>query len=338
MVFRKFLKQWFGYTRGERAGSFILLIILLVVLVIRALNSGGTSTLKEGGMTETISADSAAAGITDRGGPLTVFRGYDNDIDRSGSTDSLNTGIAAGDNEAVAAVTGQGYLDSLYVFDPNTASQDKLLGLGLSERQVRTIINYRNTGARFYEPEDFRKIYGIDREMQDRLLPCIVIRELEGQERSDGLASINKKPVKAGEQHSMGLESKLDLNRADSADFERLEGIGPVLAGRIVKYRKLLGYFSCPSQLSEVYGLSTEVTDIHSHRFTCDSLLVRKININRASYSDMLRHPYISRFQVEALISYRKLSGPVSSMQELIRNRIFNRTEGERLKPYIEFE
>ncbi|MDZ7738398.1 MAG: helix-hairpin-helix domain-containing protein [Bacteroidales bacterium] len=198
MVFRKFLKQWFGYTRGERAGSFILLIILLVILAIRALNSGRTTSLEEEGLTETISADSAAAGIKDGGEPLTGFSGYKNDIDRSGSTDRLNTGFAAGDNKVAAAVTEQGYLDSLYSFDPNTASQDKLLGLGLSERQVRTIINYRSTGARFDEPEDFRKIYGIDSEMQDRLLPYIIIVGESGQKRSDGLTGINKNPVKAG--------------------------------------------------------------------------------------------------------------------------------------------
>ncbi len=98
MVFRKFLKQWFGYTRGERVGSFILLIMLLVILVIRALNSGRTSSLKEGGMTETISADSTAAAIKDRGGPDSVFNAYGNTVAGSGETDSLNTGTAAGDN------------------------------------------------------------------------------------------------------------------------------------------------------------------------------------------------------------------------------------------------
>ncbi len=327
MVFRKFLKQWFGYTRGERAGSFILLIILLAILVIRALNSGRSSSLKEGGTTAIISAD------------------------------SMNTGIAEGDSGAAAVVTRPGCRDSLYTFDPNTASEDKLLGLGLSKRQARTIINYRNTGARFYKPEDFRKIYGIDREIQDRLLPFIFIGESSRQDLSGRLAGENKMIVgddddhttgsvpeldinhaDPADDHTTGYVPELDINHADSADFEKLAGIGPVLAGRIVRYRNLLGYFSGPTQLSEVYGLSQEVIDMHFSRFKCDSLLLRKININRASYSELLRHPYISRVQVEAIISYRRLSGSVTGMQELIRNRIFKRAEAERLKPYIEFE
>ncbi|MFO7755285.1 MAG: helix-hairpin-helix domain-containing protein [Bacteroidales bacterium] len=345
MVFRKFLKQWFGYTRGERAGSFILLIILLVVLAIRALNSGSIFSGRaeeEAGLNP---ADSATSALTAAARPAGVFS----------KTDSTA---------------------SLYTFDPNTASEDKLLGLGLSERQVRTIINYRSTGARFDEPEDFRKIYGIDREMQDRLIPCIIIGETSRQARPDGSVRINNKTVEAGEDqrggtvekpdvydagadedHSGGTVEKpdinsagsdedhsswtvvrLDINHADSSDFEKLAGIGPVLAARIVKYRKLLGYFSGPSQLSEVYGLNTEVIAMHYPGFTCDSSLIRKININRASYADLLRHPYINRAQLEGILSYRRLSGPLTGIRELVRNRILDREEAERLKPYLDFE
>ncbi|MDT8402593.1 MAG: hypothetical protein RQ743_12940, partial [Bacteroidales bacterium] len=40
MNFRKFLKQWLGYSRRERTGSIVLLLILLVVLVIRMAGGG----------------------------------------------------------------------------------------------------------------------------------------------------------------------------------------------------------------------------------------------------------------------------------------------------------
>ncbi|MCB9235101.1 MAG: helix-hairpin-helix domain-containing protein [Bacteroidia bacterium] len=50
----------------------------------------------------------------------------------------------------------------------------------------------------------------------------------------------------------------LDLNLADSAQLVSLPGIGPVLSGRILKFRKSKQGFDSVDDLREVYGLSPE--------------------------------------------------------------------------------
>ncbi len=47
----------------------------------------------------------------------------------------------------------------------------------------------------------------------------------------------------------------LDINRASAAELELLPGIGPVLAGRIVEYRKLRGRFQSVDELLDVPGI-----------------------------------------------------------------------------------
>ena len=47
----------------------------------------------------------------------------------------------------------------------------------------------------------------------------------------------------------------LDLNAAWSVDLEKLPGIGPVLAGRIMEYRREHGPFTSPEELLEVPGI-----------------------------------------------------------------------------------
>ena len=47
----------------------------------------------------------------------------------------------------------------------------------------------------------------------------------------------------------------LDVNRASQQDFERLPGIGPVLARRIVEYRESRGTFQDIEQLRRVKGI-----------------------------------------------------------------------------------
>ncbi|NDF99641.1 MAG: helix-hairpin-helix domain-containing protein, partial [Chitinophagia bacterium] len=47
----------------------------------------------------------------------------------------------------------------------------------------------------------------------------------------------------------------MSLNESDSVSLEKLPGIGPVLASRIIRYREKLGGFYHRSQLREVYGI-----------------------------------------------------------------------------------
>jgi competence protein ComEA len=47
----------------------------------------------------------------------------------------------------------------------------------------------------------------------------------------------------------------LDVNRANQRDFQRLPGIGPVLARRIVEYRESQGAFHDIEQLRRVKGI-----------------------------------------------------------------------------------
>lgn len=50
-------------------------------------------------------------------------------------------------------------------------------------------------------------------------------------------------------------DGRLDLNRATSADFQRLPGIGPALAQRIVETRERQGRFASPEDLRRVPGI-----------------------------------------------------------------------------------
>ena len=146
---------------------------------------------------------------------------------------------------------------------------------------------------------------------------------------------------KMGEVHSnrkkgdIHISGTIDINRADSADLEALPGIGPVLSVRIIKYRKLVGYYYSIDQLNDVYGLDKEVIEMNRNLLSCDSTLLRRININTASYSELLRHPYINREQVEAILSYRQISGLFRETSELVINRIFTKKEMKRINPYL---
>lgn len=69
----------------------------------------------------------------------------------------------------------------------------------------------------------------------------------------NGRISIQQKPLSARALWILGRP--LSLNRTTAEDLDRLPGIGPGLAWRIVKYRQEIGSFSSLDQLMEVKGL-----------------------------------------------------------------------------------
>ncbi|MFO0706035.1 MAG: helix-hairpin-helix domain-containing protein [Nitrospira sp.] len=56
-------------------------------------------------------------------------------------------------------------------------------------------------------------------------------------------------------------EARLDLNRATVAEFERLPGVGPVLARRMAAYRTSVGRFQTVEDLRSVKGLGRKKLD-----------------------------------------------------------------------------
>ena len=159
-----------------------------------------------------------------------------------------------------------------FPFDPNTISLEDLQRLGFSQRQAQSIINYRNSGGRFRRKEDFAKSYVVDDSVFQRLEPFIEI-------------------------------PSLDLNKADSAAFDALPGIGPYYASRMVSYRRELRGYSYKEQLLDIKGFDRERYDG----------LQDLISVGPATPypiwtlpEDSLRlHPYIDKYVAHGIVLYR---------------------------------
>jgi len=130
----------------------------------------------------------------------------------------------------------------------------------------------------------------------------------------------------------------IELNSADSALLESLPGIGPVLSVRTIKYRELLGGFSTISQMREVYGLSEETYTLIKGMIRADTLKIRKIKVNQADYGQLIRHPYLERYEVSAILRYRELSGNITKLGDLTGNKLLDAEKAAKLGPYLDFD
>ena len=130
-------------------------------------------------------------------------------------------------------------------------------------------------------------------------------------------------------------DQPIDINRADSAQLIPLPGIGPVFASRLVKYRNLLGGYASVDQLYEVYGISQETVDGIANRVFIDTAAVNRLDLNSATFRELLRHPYLEYEDVKALVNYRDFAGAIQSFQELLDNYILPDSLMNRVEPYF---
>jgi DNA uptake protein ComE-like DNA-binding protein len=221
--------------------------------------------------------------------------------------------------------------DSLFSFDPNNASFSDLTSLGVPGKVAGTLIRYRNNGGRFKRPEDIMKVYGMDSVLAGTLIPYINIKEPDTISVKKVVihipASVNDSPVSV----------LVDINRCDSAGLEALPGIGPVLSARIIRYRELLGGYVSAMQLKEVYGIQDSVYLLISGMVIIDTSAVRKINVNSAGFRELEKHPYLERYDVQAIIKYREIRGKIEGMDELKTNNILNSEKAGKILPYLLF-
>lgn len=212
----------------------------------------------------------------------------------------------------------------LFYFDPNSASYDTLLKLGLGSKEANTLIKYRTKGGKFRYASDLGKVYGIDSIHVAKLIPFVRLE-------------YGTKPV-AAPQSDQKKRPLTEINSCDSAALAALPGIGPVLSLRIIKYRNLLGGFVSVDQIKEVYGLPPETFDLIKSRIIVDTLLIRRVNINTADYKELIRIPYIEKYEVTAILKYKELEGEIRVIGDLIENKLLTEEKALKIRPYLKFE
>ena len=208
----------------------------------------------------------------------------------------------------------------LFPFDPNTATDEDFFLLGLSAKQVRTIRNYQGKGGGFRSKSDFLKIYGISDSQKKALSDYVVIEE-----------KAIVKPVRNLEISKIQIE----INSADSVELMKLPGIGNKLSKRIVKYRDLLGGFHVLTQLKEVYGLNEQVIQQIGGMVKVDPARIRKIDLNFADWAELSKHPYIQKNMARQIVKFRTKYGSIHQSSVLRDSMILNIDEYDRLKPYL---
>jgi len=179
--------------------------------------------------------------------------------------------VARAGGYLLTAMSGAQLLTLGLVIDLNRATAEDLAAIpGIGPALAQRIVEYRQAHGPFKTIEDLREVSGIGPQNLQKLKPYLGLGSLEAIAPPDWEAAMTAGNSVSG-THSesqvgrlsgskSGIQPKtpghlIDPNLSSQEDLETLPGIGPVLAQRIIDYRRAHGPYKKIDDLRKVSGL-----------------------------------------------------------------------------------
>lgn len=279
------LQKWFTFSKGERVAIVTILAVILVLILACVFRPSRKSL-------------------------------SDESLHNLDSLLALRQNAIEAQRQQATENTQEARELHPFPFNPNAMTEEEWQQIGLTDRQIRSIINYQAKGGRFYTKSDFGRLYAISEEEFAQLESYIVLPEV----KRNSIPKTQKSENKVVEESNAAPKKAIpmvDLNTADSAILVELPQIGGYTAMRIIAFREKLGGFVDKEQLRDVKGMdSTRFNTIEPYILIGEAE-IRKIDVNRSDFKTLVGHPYLSYEQVKRIFRQRESRGMIKNWAQL---------------------
>jgi DNA uptake protein ComE-like DNA-binding protein len=206
----------------------------------------------------------------------------------------------------------------------NDADLQSLAILSIPDFLARRWVKYLENGGSFKRVGDVKKLYGMSEPLYTNISKYLYVKAAEEKQRKSFLK----------EDRSFRCKT-IDINEADSAQWESLYGIGPYLAKRIITFRASLCGFVSVEQVKETYGLRDSVFQSIKPCLTIEKKIKPCISINYTNQEELSKHPYIRYKLARAICLYRENNGLFQITEDLKKLPSVSDSIYIKLLPYI---
>ena len=299
----KIFKSHFWYSKSQRNGVFILVIIIVVLQVVIFINPFSFD--------ENVNLTSSE------------FLGFQKQID------------------SLKVIELENRKPKIYPFNPNYVTDYRGEKLGMSILEIDRLLAFRKTGKFINSKEDFQNVTKVSDSLLNKIAPYFKFPDwVVKQNKINAKKSLNRGSYTGIERESL-IQSKYkfstkDINKATQADFVNIEGIGSTLSDRIIKYRSKLKGFSYESQLNEVWGLDNIVSKRILSKFKIlEKPIIKKNNVNTIEFKQLLKNPYIDYELCKKIFEYRDEVAELQDISELKNIKDFPLEKYDRIVLYL---
>jgi len=323
MRWQEFLKDYLSFTRKERIGILVIITFMFFILSLPEIISRISNKQK----TEIDTTWFNVFKTLEIKATDSSIENYQNKLDD-------NVSIYQNDKSEENYFERNSKKGELFTFDPNTISESTWKKLGLRDRTIKTIQNFRNKGGSFKKPEDLQKIYGLHIDEFERLAPFIKIETTKLSSQNESVAE-KTQPENKQIKNAASRYNIIEINKADTTAFISLPGIGSKLAARIVNFRDKLGGFYSIEQVGETFGLPDTTFQKIKQYLMIEATLIKKININKATVDELKAHPYIKYSLANPIVAFRNEHGNFSKVEDIKQIMVVTEEIYKKINPYL---
>lgn len=220
----------------------------------------------------------------------------------------------------------------IFPFNPNYITDFKGYQLGMSVEEIDRLLNYRKTGRYINTNEEFQNITLVSDSLLSEISPFFKFPEwVNSNSKKNKSESFPNKTIN---NNTVNIDP--DLNKVTFDQLKSINGIGDKLAKRIISYRKSLHGFTLNEQLYEVYYLDKKIANnILKHSKVIQKPIITKVNINEATFKEVLHLPYLDYELTKKIFNYHDENGDYSDLEDLKKIDSFPNNKFERIALYL---
>jgi DNA uptake protein ComE-like DNA-binding protein len=212
----------------------------------------------------------------------------------------------------------------LFYFDPNTMDSITAIRLGIPSRQVITLMRYRNKGGGFYRKEDLAKLYGLKKDLVEKLIPYVVIKNLDRNTTYRKMVDYDYQKfgnriglVKEDGNKNLN-EWSIDINLADEKQWAAKTKLSPAIIQNIIRYKNYLGGFTNLNQIKKVYGFTEANYYLLKPHLQLGKMNKRKPNASNMSFESWKALGIFQDREIVQILRIRKEKGGHIGWKELV--------------------
>ena len=203
----------------------------------------------------------------------------------------------------------------IYPFNPNYISDYKGYQLGMNVDEIDRLLAHREQRLYVNSAKEFQTITKISDSLLQKISPFFKFPEWVQKKNNN---KNNQQRYIPNSRINVSEITTVDINKATLKDFTAIEGVDEYISERIIKYRSKLQGFSFKEQLFEVWGLDELMANKILSTFSIKNKpIIKKVNINTASFKEVLSNPYIDYELCVKIFDYRDEVAELQSISEI---------------------
>jgi len=227
----------------------------------------------------------------------------------------------------------------IFPFNPSFITDYKGYKLGMSVAEIDRLLAFRKKGKYINSAKEFQQVTKISDSLLTKISPYFKFPDwvIKRNKHKSSYSNVISSRVKKSRFKKNTFISTTDLNRATAEDLQTISGIGKYFSKKIINYRERLQGFTYPVQLYEVYNLDKKIAHKVLAVFTItEKPTISKINVNIATFKEVLKNPYINYDLCKKIFEYRDEVAELQSILELKNIDGFPLDKYERIILYLE--